>query len=101
MGREEEDRKINHHGHRDLTQRQNEPVEVRKILNQNPGKDNGEKNGEKNGETNGETNEEKNGEKNWEETGEENEQINRIFVISANSEEHKQVVNILGLYLLT
>ena len=91
--REEEDRKINHHGHRDLTQRQNEPVEVRKILNQNPGKENGEKNGE--------TNEEKNGEKNWEETGEENEQIKRIFVISANSEEHKQVVNILGLYLLT
>ena len=92
--REEEDREINHHGHRDLTQRsQNEPVEARKILDQNPGEKNGEKNGEQNGE--------KNGEKNGDETGEENEQIKRIFVISVNSEEDKQVVNILGLYLLT
>ena len=77
--REEEDREINHHGRSvnvDQTQRrQNEPVEAR-----NPEEENGEKNGE------------------------ENEQIRKIFVVSANSShsvEDKQVVNILGSYLIT
>ena len=76
--REEEDREINHHGRSvnvDQTQRsQNEAVEARKKLDQNP------------------------------EKGEENEQIRKIFVASANSshsEIDKQVVNILGSYPLT